>query len=704
MSRPSDSVAAIVESAEIKLDITPRTNYEFHDTLTFYLDENAAVLDIAANQYAQLQCIVTDQINFVRAESCVADDSSTPHTITVEIPEQMPITSASLTQVIIRYRFAEDPDKTDIYNYDGIVMPDTITEAYGTSWYLEAAIQSDPDGEMYKFTSLLFGSILEPVIWLGHYSASYINYLDLKFDTPNDLLVSDVIRVSLPTHNGLDEIFLADLGTDNGTGETVTLNCGEILADPTHEIKCQFVVPDISVDKNPVEIEISGIVAASSYIIRILGIKNPALAKDTVHDKTLLAKAKVSVVEKWLDFDLIKYEDEIFLYTNLESSTLTPITDTSATSDQLVTLTEFGSDGIDITFDSSITFDFADDGNSIIIMMDDAFTIPKYHIHALSVDCEGIDESSVSSHDSLKWILVEITETNADWDIDGKVMKLDSLSNLGFISADYGQPDPYEFTLYAIKNYILTEIHTIELDPFGPREPNSVTVTFQRSDIPRNYYDIYTITIDPVTTRDGILQRVDIFFPSQYQFIDYKCRSVSGVTSLDLPPLSCLSDCLTLPCTKHVILKNFEYNDDLDIVISIGAKSSDTAGAIDDLKVYLYASLDTSKPIEAKTDIQIGSGTIETYSSTYDFWVDWVQEDLYQRKIRASETGEIFLRIKPHRDIASGSTLKIVFPTGFGPATYGSPYCAIGEGDMYYDNFPLFWSRNYSHPISKNCI
>ncbi|CAG9318836.1 unnamed protein product [Blepharisma stoltei] len=682
------------EYSGIIFDITPRTNgYSFHDTIDFYLDSSASFLSTtSSNQYLQLQCIVTDGINYVRAEKCTSH--TTPNYIQIEIPEQMTIPAASSRQIQILYRFADSDSN------NGILLPSSITEAYGTSWYLNANVASPLSVQMFKFTQLLYGAKISSLsIKLGHTNKGYSTFLDIVMTLASSISATDVIRLSLPTFNGLDKLFDPDLGIGALTGKSVTLNCGEFEGSTLQAAICKFTVPDISTSYNPVNIEITGLAITSgvSSTIRIANIKNPTLDADTIFSQDLNCIAKLTIVKEYFDYDLIKYEDDVFLYKSLSTFSPASISDSTATSSTTLTLTDFASNGIVITLSSpSGTVDAA--GGSYILMMDSAFDLPAFAGDKVAGSCDGSATCKSLSFGSSQWITTDIT-LSATYNLNGKTLTLNS--NTGFISANYHQNSQYTLTLYVISKQVLIEIHTIKLDSFNPRAPTSVTITNQQgSTIPKNYYDIYTIDILPVSSSSP-LKRVDIIFPSSFQFIDYQCRSYSGVTTIATPPLSCKSDCTSTSCaSKHVILTNFNYDNASHIKVSIGALSSSTAGPAGNLEVRLYDSTDTS--LFAQEDTSQSFGTVQSYSSTYDFWVDWVTTDLYSRKIRAGEIGDIYLRIQPHIDLPMGTTLYISFPAGFGPAG-GNPYCVIGEGDLYYNNFPLYWSRNYTHPVSKSC-
>lgn len=215
-----------------------------------------------------------------------------------------------------------------------------------------------------------------------------------------------------------------------------------------------------------------------------------------------------------------------------------------------------------------------------------------------------------------------------------------------------------------------------------------------------NTYDIDKFEITPQAGSDAV-KRIDIIYPSEYQWVAPTCTVTAGIVDLSAKyPMSCVSDCSTLPCTNTVTITQFTdtvWNDQIDV--EVGAMSPATAGATGVYTVRLYTSeTDTTQIIEENT---ISARTYLSVSYPWDLWVDWTTTAQYDRQAAAGETGEIILRMKTRAAIPVGGIMKLQFDAGFDIATGGTPKCILGHGDMPFDNAKIH-DYTYSHTVA-NC-
>jgi len=72
-----------------------------------------------------------------------------------------------------------------------------------------------------------------------------------------------------------------------------------------------------------------------------------------------------------------------------------------------------------------------------------------------------------------------------------------------------------------------------------------------------NTYDIDKFEITPQAGSDAV-KRIDIIYPSEYQWVAPTCTVTAGIVDLSAKyPMSCVSDCSTLPCTNTVTITQF---------------------------------------------------------------------------------------------------------------------------------------------------
>ena len=116
----------------------------------------------------------------------------------------------------------------------------------------------------------------------------------------------------------------------------------------------------------------------------------------------------------------------------------------------------------------------------------------------------------------------------------------------------------------------------------------------------------------------------------------------------------------------------------------MAATSPAVAGATSDFNVILYASLDTSWEMENSSASSVSIDGVTTKSLTfdaisypYDFWINYVNVDIYDRQVRAAGSGRLFIYYKPTIQIMNDGFIKIIFPEGF-DLTSTSPRCYIG--------------------------
>ena len=644
--------------------------------------------------------------------------AGTPHLIALTLPEQLQLINTNTDAYTIRiYRRLTDNYGSWLTN--GITLPTVPDEIKVHNMYVHTLTEGF---KVYvdntKICPLKFQDF---TVVPAHKTANEFNYFEIDFRTFNtDTTATSVMEIDFMTNNELDLRFAGDLGQTLEPLQTeVEIDCDApsgLTGVTQTALSCKFNIVDTDASTNPVTLKVTGIDSAfgTSALskFRMVNIKNPEkryadiLSVDLMTHMTMRIynNDEVNRYEIYRSTDYRIYGGAECMATDTinagQSCAITTGMNNLAASidpNPLTTYTTISS-YLEFTFETAI----ADIGNSsLILVLDEAFSFQNNGELALSCTIPSGTSCSARQYKNSLWVIMDVAHTGA---LTGaQSIRLTSNGDL-FKSPHYTKTS-YPLTLMIFDNDEYKETHTANLSGIDASTP-TFAISNLYTILNRNTYDHYQLTITP-TRQSDMLERVDIHFPSTYQWTNSTCTSITGLDNKlvtdNIYPVSCISDCSAETCSGIVSITNFRDVDLTDnIVVDISAMSPTVAGVTPAFQVYLYASeTDTTRKIEEHLTETL---TIETQSYPYDIWMNFPTSDMYERELRAGSIGEMTIRLETRVSIPIGGRIDVVLPDDFDIAIGGNIQCKVGHTDMPFDNFPLIWDPGYDHTIVTDCV
>ena len=648
-----------------------------------------------------LECTWHDQSNTVPAAPVKDDGSSlsTSNPLRVPITSQIGLNPGTLYTIHCYTRDATAGLESNSFEFSG--------DARYQSWYFKVGKSSK--GESAKVLKEVYPESFSAIdLTLYSFTVGKWNIMDLSFSPTKDVVVGGGVVIEVPTHNELDQVFEEDLGLGLNPLETqkqIACSVQAGFGGPTgasSSVKCFMERGRTHSVNNPAVIRIYGhtspITDGSTNKIRIAKFKNPPKKKSSILNENLVANFKVwtykpqssdyveDMARQNLDTLWYKFKrsgQSVLKDSNpyIENPAPQPTTSISET------FTEFSSP-LNVQFSLQNSID--DSTGFIIFEFDDAFALPET---GATIDCNTPNDCEVYSES--QWVLWRTTSASS-------TSFTVALQNSGdnFKSANMESTSGYSFSVYVIdegewkEEHICTEIASFAGGTLG------VTIANSFNSYHKETYDIWTISIDPEKD-SSFTKRIDIYFPSEFQWVNETCKT-TGLSQLNDLPISCVSDCSSKSCNNHITITNFTPSSaSASISVEVGAKSPSNSGTTSDFRIYYYSEeSDTTKVVEK---YEGGALTIGSISYPDDFWVELPTQSINDREATIEEDGEIWIRFRSRVSLpAESGWYQVVFPQEF-DIEDSQPFCKIVHGDMPFDNFPGKWQGNYQHTIIPNC-
>lgn len=675
----------------ITIRVTPvRATYNFKDLVRILVPGG-----VTQSAGSTMECTYSNGSNVTPAETCVWNGSY----IEFEITDQQQLVLNQPYQIDIYTR-----DATGSLQNNGFVWPNAPQWLW---WYLEIysggtlreAAKIETEVCPAEFNSL--------TITPFHTDVDSWSIYDITYNPTRAVPTTGGLAIEFTTNNELDDLYYMDLGL--GLFPLVMsadLDCmvqagygGAAVGD----IKCYVDKALISSPTTPVMVYVYNqpgtISAGTTNTIRIVRIKNPQKDVAYVLSEPMAVHFRVWTFNTFYN-DRVKYNLQtlyrVFDFGDMTVASTSAITNAAPTlgiTDTYKVITS----PLSVTTTLAVSMTVASDW--IVYILDPSYTLPT--TGSTGITCSG--SAVCQPYALVNWILYRpsaLPTTGAK-----TTTFVDSGSSL-FYTPDYQSSTGYSTSAFVFSGKRFTEKHSFGAQTScSATESLTLSTTHLLSTLNLRTYDVWTLTITPAKFSTKT-KRIDVHFPSTFMWTDSTCTVVSGVTKdpNSLYGIQCASDCSAETCTNTLSVTNFlDTNTADDIVIEVGAKNPEVAGATGNFKVYLLGSLtDTNAVIEQVTTTN--SKTISSITYPYDYWVDWPTQSLYDRIVKPLQYGEIWLKFKSRVTLPSKTGwYRVLLPEGFDIAPGGNPHCMVVHTDMPFDNYPNRWTKDYSHTVMTNC-
>jgi len=678
--------ACLGEVGVLTFQIKPRATYAYNYEIVV---EFPLTVNLAAT--AVVSCSLNDGVNTVTLPTTRAYAASIPGppiipakiTITAKVPEQMPMQTTTLYNLSINV-YDTGSMATDGFTLPTLAEVETPAMSGKSRYHVQVKNSAGTLVEAQKVGQPVCGpafSSAEFSLRLGTLKKDAVTFLDLAFKPATAVSQTGAILIELPTSNGLGNLWPIDLGL--GVTVPTAIPCEPAAGfTSTTALKCMMSPVAVSGPTSPVKIHIYNFGAAlattDTHRVLIAKVKNPSQHQDSVFSQNLISRIRVAALTSYTLGKAFVSNELTVRYPSANPFNVNdPTPQPTGVSAVFTGVTGTAEDPKTLTYTLKTNTLLSLNTGYIVLEIPPVFILPA------SVTCGGLGTTcTIMKITDANWLIAEVaTGTSiADTTVTAELRAPEWKVTAGY---------PIIANVYSGAG-LWTDTMTATVASIPPR--TSVLTVSSNFSKNKNTYDYYTLTIAPVV--DSIrLTRVVLKFPPQYQWLDNTC-TVTGLNAIsETNPISCVSDCATLPCLNTITITNFkDTTPSDDIVVKIGAFSPSTAGTTGDFEATLYA-------LPTGTD-----GAIETFTGLpqtildIDFpvlaWLDLVQSTQFDRLLKAGSTGDLNIRLTPKIPVPAGGSFQVILPDGFAPPTGTTPYCLLESGMLYYATNPRDTGRS----------